>query len=1706
VSKNFNKKLISFFLVLGVLFFARFVLAQDFGTAEVNTGLGNVLSSDDPRTIIGRIINIGLGLLGVIAFGFIIYAGFVWMMSNGDEEKISQAKAILKNGVIGLLIILASWAIATFILTKFSGAINGGIGSNNCTNGETSSCGCGGSMFCSGGSWGGCVGSDCGNYNRPTSCDSSVSAGCQAANQICASEDYCSDNCTCVTKGSLGASCDADLNTPTCDADNNRCGEYLSCNPDSCLCEGPPVITEVSPVGGFCREDKNKSCQKDADCSTVCDVNTPNGSANNLITIFGKNFGEYSATSSKVVFLGNSKEALAPININPDCINFWQNEQIIIAVPEGVATGAIEVVNIDNLNDTTDNEYGPQISDFQANNISRPGLCLINPNIGALSSEITYQGVNLYASRAYFGSYQSNVQSLESKFNNQEGLSGVAITPNIKSGVSGSFVVSNVSGNKEKSNYLRFTKQAEPGEGPYIVSFSPQEGKAGQYVTIYGHGFGGARGNNHVYFDSKEASYLFPTICANSIWSDRQIIVKVPDGLENGDYSIRISLGDKMIDTQKTNPNVFTIDNNSVLKPSLCKIDPVNGPVNTPVKLYGEYFGEIGREATVQFSPNEAQRVSAKIRKENEANIIETGVPLGSVTGPVRVIKNNVWGNELNFEVSSCTVDADCGAQICCPSTTYKKGRCVNTLNDCLINIPTSVFEWNFSTGTSKKFSSCSTMKDYYGTCQTGSFCPNVPGVCSPYAGGAKKIVATCDYSCATVLGCGGLGSSSCFYDANLNKCIKSGEAGICSLSKSITYTIDSVSFVGNVVCNKDKKWEMKLSSSCPSGWIKGVDNTCSDPLSECNICDEGLVCEKVGDEGKCVSKMVCPSGAICEDNPDLSALDSCVVTEQGSCNCCCRIGKSSEDCCVPLQCAGTCGEDKNANDNSGYGKCSGCADVGTTAEDHDAACNCSGHSGQYCEINNDSPQGICVDCASLSGQNCIDHSSVCCLDSRGTSDTSDDICQNGSGKEITDDNTKEGYGYCAYYNCELDDSKKCATSTPSKIGDYTDVSSCAEACLNADPCSGIQDQESCSSKSRCCFDSKTASCKLGEKLTEGTDTGYCAYYNCATLDDLVTQTKDCNAAPVKEGTFSNFESCQARCAGNEGGVGKDCVYPKLVNKCDNSVCNYPGFSCLSEIGETGFPDCGACCCNPLDNNACKTEDNPNLHCEANKGNCSGAGRGLCCGCSSDQDCGSKETVGCGIDSCCQARPLITGTQPENLAKNVCRNSSVVIEFDQLMDFASLKNNILLLEENTDGNGVCPKDTILLSDASFKKYSEEKETWFARMYSNLLLSFQKIISPFSGQALADKPNQNSLYCSVLGVTSTEIKNNRTSVIFSPKKLLAPNTNYYLVVLGDAQLNSQSGVLNIQKIGFNGVGYLDLGTTIIPSGQIMFNGKAYANSEIKQFTTLSDRGNDKGICEIDNISVSPSSYLFKTIENSIDEDDNNYNSSSFDSKQDKDKLFVARANSADGQILNPVSGYFWDFEMKVEDPDIVEIKALPGLPNNKAFVQLKEGIAQGETRVTATINMNRFIQSTCVSGNCVCQGTSCANNCCNDISRGNEKSKSSDIYIFICDNPWPAFAIDGSWSPWKDNCDAATGACDNHNYKFYYCRDAGAAGPQDDLPAISSDAIIRGKSSNLFCSLDKSECSVPNSPCGLNNQGVCIWDVLKESYFFRETSN
>lgn len=73
--------------------------------------------------LIGAIIGTFLSLLGIIFLILIMYGGFVWMTSGGNETKVYRAKKILTNSVVGMVIILCSYAITRFVFEMVQGSI-----------------------------------------------------------------------------------------------------------------------------------------------------------------------------------------------------------------------------------------------------------------------------------------------------------------------------------------------------------------------------------------------------------------------------------------------------------------------------------------------------------------------------------------------------------------------------------------------------------------------------------------------------------------------------------------------------------------------------------------------------------------------------------------------------------------------------------------------------------------------------------------------------------------------------------------------------------------------------------------------------------------------------------------------------------------------------------------------------------------------------------------------------------------------------------------------------------------------------------------------------------------------------------------------------------------------------------------------------------------------------------------------------------------------------------------------------------------------------------------------------------------------------------------------------------------------------------------------------------------------------------------------
>ncbi|MFA6018168.1 MAG: pilin [Patescibacteria group bacterium] len=65
--------------------------------------------------LVGDIISAVFGVLGVVFFVLTVYAGVLWMTAAGDPKKVTKAKDILTQSLIGLIICVLSYGIAYFV-------------------------------------------------------------------------------------------------------------------------------------------------------------------------------------------------------------------------------------------------------------------------------------------------------------------------------------------------------------------------------------------------------------------------------------------------------------------------------------------------------------------------------------------------------------------------------------------------------------------------------------------------------------------------------------------------------------------------------------------------------------------------------------------------------------------------------------------------------------------------------------------------------------------------------------------------------------------------------------------------------------------------------------------------------------------------------------------------------------------------------------------------------------------------------------------------------------------------------------------------------------------------------------------------------------------------------------------------------------------------------------------------------------------------------------------------------------------------------------------------------------------------------------------------------------------------------------------------------------------------------------------------------
>jgi len=121
-------------------------LDQTAQNARIITGDPN--AAPTVFNIMGRIINVILSVLGAIFLIQMIYGGIKWMTAAGNEETVKKASALIYQSITGLIIVLAAFLLANYVVFKLLGTTAVDCGPGGCCQQQQPGWSCGNITAC----------------------------------------------------------------------------------------------------------------------------------------------------------------------------------------------------------------------------------------------------------------------------------------------------------------------------------------------------------------------------------------------------------------------------------------------------------------------------------------------------------------------------------------------------------------------------------------------------------------------------------------------------------------------------------------------------------------------------------------------------------------------------------------------------------------------------------------------------------------------------------------------------------------------------------------------------------------------------------------------------------------------------------------------------------------------------------------------------------------------------------------------------------------------------------------------------------------------------------------------------------------------------------------------------------------------------------------------------------------------------------------------------------------------------------------------------------------------------------------------------------------------------------------------------------------------------------------------------------------------
>ena len=384
------------------------------------------------------------------------------------------------------------------------------------------------------------------------------------------------------------------------------------------------------------------------------------GGPGQYVSLLGQNFDEVEEINfeeSKVFFRLNNDEYLEAEL--PCAQEGWQDSFIVISVPEELEINTSYRVQIKKVLNNGE-EYWSNLVDFYFDDSEAgPGLCSINQDFIEYGDEFLLTGYNLgdgILNRMVilgddYNSVLSPVVTWGNPVNGQD-TTVLAKTPNLSTtnDIGVRVAIERETGDMDSeldfSNYLNVDVISNSADEFYISYISPDSVSVGEYITIYGSGFGNSQGEQTVRFFNNtatwpEGDFDFPTACSSVYWQDDKIIVKVPEVFNTLPFSSQIKVVNNQIETNTVD---LEVDNEDPA-PSICSVNPSVGTRGNELEIIGEYLNDVDQVTFAYASSNSVD----SIPNSTSNNVLSVYVPETN-TGLISAHSSSGYGNTWNFE------------------------------------------------------------------------------------------------------------------------------------------------------------------------------------------------------------------------------------------------------------------------------------------------------------------------------------------------------------------------------------------------------------------------------------------------------------------------------------------------------------------------------------------------------------------------------------------------------------------------------------------------------------------------------------------------------------------------------------------------------------------------------------------------------------------------------------------------------------------------------------------------------------------------------------------------------------------------------------------------------------------------------------------------------------------------------------------------